>query len=212
MQVVKLSQKHIHSIREFCHQCDLIGYKNNSSIELMKWGDKFDLPHIADFWALMDNHTIMSISGSHSFGTYDPNYPQLRCLFRSATLPKYANLIPGLSKFHMNSVPFSLLLPYQIAEGIKKNYHHFFLTTSYTDHDASGKMSRTHKAITLISKFNLVSFESNEIIYSTPQYKWRINLPKYLLALKQFEPLRSKLNIDEDYKDCIDILEKFINK
>lgn len=209
MQVVKLSQKHINLIQAFCNECKDVGYQNNASLEAMKWGEKYDLPHIPHFWGLIVNDELASISGCHSLGEFDPNFPQMRCLFRSATLPRYANLIPGISKNHMNSIPFSILLPYQLVYGIENDYEHFFITTSHGEHDASGKMNRTHKAISLLAKRGIVNFVDEELIYSTPQTKWEIDLFKYWRILKSFDQTRQSLGIktDKDYKKIKYILD-----
>jgi len=210
VQVVKLSENHTKLVEEFSKECAQAGYYNNSSLELMKWGKAYDLPATPDYWGLIVNNKLASISGCHSFVPFNPDFPQLRVLFRSATLPNFNNLIPGLSKNHMNSVPFSLLLPYQIAFGLDNNYRYFFITTSCTDHDASGKMLRTHKAISIISKNKLVTWESKEVVYNIMQDKWRINLPNYLTALKNFEVNRNKLGLSENYLECIATIEKHL--
>ena len=199
MKVVKLDTSHLPLIEKFCHECKKVGYTNNSTLELMKWGNNYDLPHTANYWALIKHDEIISLSGSHSFGPFDPNFPQLRVGFRAATLPKYDNLIKTLSKTHMNSIPFSLLIPHQISLGIQNGYKHFFITTSHLGHDASGRMHRMNKVMTLLAKQNIVSFENEEIIYSTPQIKWRINLINYLKALASFEEYRTSMNLEEDY-------------
>jgi hypothetical protein len=212
MLVTKLSNQHTTQLEEFCDKCREAGYYNNSSLELMKWGKKYDLPDVADFWGLIVDGKIVSISGYHSFGQYDPIYPQARCLFRSATLPEYSNIIPGISKNHMNSVPFSLLLPHQLAHAINNKFKHFFLTTSSGNHDSSGKMYRTHRVMQLLSKQEIVTVEAEEIVYSTAQTKWRIRLKQYLTAIKSFEETRFKLNIEEDYENAISTINNFIKE
>jgi hypothetical protein len=171
VQVVKLSQSHTNLVEEFCIQCKNAGYYNNSSLELMKWGGHVDLKEPPNFWALIDNDKIVSISGSHSFGVYSPEMPQIRCLFRSATLPEYSRIIPGLSKNHMNSIPFSILLPLQIIHGLENNFKHFYITTSNKDHDASGKMKKTHRAMEIIAQKRIVDFIKDEILKSNIRYE-----------------------------------------
>lgn len=205
MQVVKLSQKHNELILNFCTNCDLAGYKNNNSFESMKWGYQYDLPDHARFWALIVNNEIASIGGVHKLENR-----KLRCLFRGATLPKYSNIIPGISRYHMNSIPFSILMPYQLSWGIKNNYNEFYITTSHGSHDASGKMSRMHKAISLLTKNNIVTFSSEEIIYNIPQTIWRLNLKEYVQALKIFEQTRQRLKIEENYTTAITTITDFL--
>lgn len=200
MKIVKLQNKDIPLVKKFCDECKSVGYENNSSISLMKWGGDEDLKHPPDFWALIVDNEIASISGSHYFGIHqEPDVYQLRCLFRSATLPRYSRLITGMSKNHMNSIPFSLLLPFEIMHGIEQGYKHFYITTSNAEHDASGKMKRTHRALELLSKTRIVDFVSEEKIYSTSQTKWKINLFRYYDAQLKFRTVRDSLNIQSDF-------------
>jgi hypothetical protein len=199
MNIVKLNQSHIHLLEKFCYDCKLASFENNSSLEKMKWGGSHDLKEPPDFWALIVNDEIASISGCHYFGDYSPGIKQIRCLYRSATLPKYSKLIPGMSKNHMNSVPFSLLLPYQLLDNLEKGNRYFYITTSSGDHDASGKMKKTHKAISLIAKRKIVDFISEEIIYSTLQTKWKIVLPNYFQALLSFRSIRDQIGVSPNF-------------
>lgn len=205
MQVVKLSPKHTELLLTFCTKCGHAGYSNNSSLESMKWNGNYDLPDKARFWSLMINNEIVGVSGVHKFGE-----EKLRCLFRSAVLPQFQNLVPGISRNHMNSIPFSILMPYQISWGIQNNYKQFYISTSHGPHDVSGKMSRTHKALSLLSKRNLVSFSSEEIIYNVPQTVWHLNLYKYLEVLTTFENTRQSLQIEENYNDAVSVIRDFL--
>jgi hypothetical protein len=101
----------------------------------------------------------------------------------------------------MNSLPFSILLPYQIVQGLNQGIKDFYITTSNGDHDASGKMKRTHKALSLLAKRGIVDFAGDEVIYYTNQSKWKINLSNYYNALKSFHATRVQLGIDlsDDY-------------
>lgn len=200
MNIIKLQNKDLTLVKKFCDECRAVGYENNASISLLKWGGDQDLKRPPDFWALIINDEIASLSGSHYFGVHkEPDVFQLRCLFRSATLPRYSNIISGMSKNHMNSVPFSLLLPYQILHGLDQGYRHFYITTSSSEHDASGKMKRTHRALELLSKTRIVDFAENEIIYSTFQTKWEINLLRYYDALLKFSETRTQLGVTPDF-------------
>lgn len=209
MKVVFLTNDHIDLILEFCKRAAKAGYKNNSSIELMKFNGEYDLREVPKFWGILKDDTLISVSGCHHWqgkGPLEGIKFMMRCLFRSATLPEYQNVIQGLSKYHMNSLPFSVLLPYQINEGMKEGIKHFYITTSNGDHDASGKMKRTHRALHLLEKNNIVKYCGDEIFYSTPQTKWEINIPEYLKALRSFHQTRSTLDIDisEEYMSIIE--------
>jgi hypothetical protein len=158
------------------------------------------------FWGLLKDGKIISVSGCHLWPADDGTLTTLRCLFRSATLPEHAGLIPGMSRNHMNSAPFSILLPYQLRWGIEHNCKDVFVTTSHGEHDASGKMKRTHRALELLSKNGIVKFHSTEILYSTPQTMWKLDINRYWQALKSFHPERERLNIglDKTYYEIIE--------
>lgn len=209
MKVMFLTSDHTYLVEEFCKECEKHGYKNNSSLKLMKFNGEYDLKEIPCFWGIYHNNKLISLSGSHTWRGKGKAEGMLfmRCLFRSATLPEYQNIILGLSKYHMNSLPFSVLLPYQINKGMRDGVRHFYITTSNSDHDASGKMKRTHKVLQLLAKNNIVKYCGDEIFYSTPQTKWEINIPEYHKALRSFHKTRSTLNIDmcEEY---VSIIEK----
>ena len=206
--VVKLTNDHLPLIEQFCKECDRAGYENNSSVEKMKFGAEYDLREVPNFWGVITDDKLISVSGCHRWrgqGPLDGIKFMMRCLFRSATLPEYEGVVPGLSKNHMNSLPFSVMMPYQINYGLQNGVKHFYITTSSGDHDASGKMKRTHRALQLLERNKIVKFAGEGFFYSTIQTKWELNLDAYLEALRAFHPVREKLQIgvDREYLDII---------
>jgi hypothetical protein len=195
LQVIKLKETHLPLLEEFCDAARIAGYSNNSSPKKMKFGGHADLGVMPHFWGLLKDDKLTSVGGCHFWPDAEKNYTTLRCLFRSATLPEYDGIIPGMSKNHMNSVPFSIFLPYQLQYGIANGAKDFLITTSHGEHDASGKMKRTHRALELLAKRGLVKFHREHIVYHVPQTLWRINLPAYHNALKAFHPMRELLGI-----------------
>lgn len=195
MDVIKLTEEHKPMLVKFCREANAAGYRNNSSIEDMKFGGKYDFEEPAEFWAVVDNQTIISVSGCHIINN------SLRCLFRSATLPEYDKLVPGLNKNHMNSLPFSILMPHQIHYGLQRGIKDFYITTSNGTHDASGKMKRTHKALQLLERTGMVNNAGVETLYFVEQSLWLLNLEKYFTALQAFESTRIKIgiNLNEEY-------------
>ena len=204
--VIQLEEQHTPLIEEFCAAADQAGYTNNASIRKMKFNGEYDLGTTPAFWGILKDNKLMSISGCHLIPAVDGTLTSLRCLFRSATLPEHLSLIPGMSRNHMNSAPFSILLPYQLRWGIEHNCRDVFITTSHGDHDASGKMKRTHQTLELLSKNGLVKFHNTEILYSTPQTMWKLDINRYWQALKSFHSERERLNIglDSIYYDIIE--------
>ena len=63
---------------------------------------------------ILNNNKIISVSGCHLWSDDSKEYTINRVLFRSATLPEYDKIVKSLNRNHMNSLPFSILLPYQI--------------------------------------------------------------------------------------------------
>jgi hypothetical protein len=182
VQVVKLSQNHINLLEKFCQTCKEIGFQNNSSLTNLKWGDRYDLHNVPDYWAVILDNKIVSLSGCHS---YNESFTKLRVLFRSATLPEYSNIIKGISKNHMNSIPFSILLPLQINFGLENSFNEFIITTT-PDQDNSGHMFRTNRVLHHLAKLNIVTFMSESNYYYTKQLLWRVNLEQYFKALSNF--------------------------
>ena len=203
--VIKLDETHTSMVEEFCYEAKLAGYLNNASLEAMKFNDQYDLKEVPAFWAVIKNEKIISVSGCHCWADEFEELSMMRCLFRSATLPYYDKVVKGLSKYHMNSLPFSIMLPLQINYGLKKGVKNFYITTSNSDHDASGKMKRTHRALQLLERVGIVKFDNDEIVYSTPQTKWEIHLDNYLEALRGFHSARINAGIqaDREYLDII---------
>lgn len=197
--VTRLSAKHKQMVEDFCDQCKLAGYTNNSSIEQMKFNGVYDLSEPAVFWAVLEQDKIISVSGCHVINN------ELRCLFRSATLPEYDRLVPGLSKHHMNSLPFSVLMLHQIEYGLDCGITNFYITTSAGDHDASGKMKRTHRALELLARTGMVDYAGNDTVYNTEQALWKINLDCYLSALRNFTSTRTSIGIEanEEYLNIL---------
>jgi hypothetical protein len=190
MKIIKIADYSI--LDEFNRGCSEAGFTNNTSLETLKLTEGHDLPTDPQYWGLVVDGRLASISGCHG---YDGSGRILRCLFRSATLPQYGNIIPGMSKTHMTSAPFSLLLPHQIEWGIENGYQEFYITTSHGSHDASGKMNRTHRALELLAKQGIVDYVGQEEYYWTPQTIWALNLNRYNQALQAFKPVRQGIGL-----------------
>lgn len=190
LQIIKIDvEKHQDLLAEFCLTCQQLNYNNNTGLDKLKLQGPSDLPNLPVYWALTRNNRIHSLSGCFKINDTDS-----RCLFRSATVEKFSP-VKSLSKTHMNSVPFSLLLPCQIFYGLEQGCENFFITTSNSDHDASGRMNRTHRALILLSKLDIVEFVKNDFLFNTSQTVWKINLNNYYNALMAFDRARSELNI-----------------
>ena len=206
IKVIKLNEAHTELLEKFCNECGTLGFSNNSSLSAMKFNGKYDLDEVPTFFATLIDGEIASVSGSHSFNSND-----LRVGFRAAALPRFRGIIKGLSKTHMTNLVWAPLMPEIILDGLEQGYENFYITTSHTTHDASGKMHRTHKALQLLAKQKIVDFVKIETFYHIPQTKWKFNLNRFFETVKAFEPIRQELNI-MSYKYSLDnpIIEKYI--
>lgn len=190
LQVIKLEEHHTSLLERFCNECGEIGYNNNASIEAMKFGGTYDLGERATFFAVTVDGEIAAVSGSHSFGS-----KALRLGFRGCALPRFSGIIKGLSKTHMTNLTWGPLVPEEIIDGLERGYEEFFITTSHTSHDPSGRMHRTHKVMQLLAKQDIVEYVGIETFYHIPQTKWKFNLPRFFQSVKAFDPIRQELNI-----------------
>lgn len=191
LEIIQLTlDQHKDIIEQFCCECDRLGFKNNNSLLSLKLTSDVDLISPPVYWAIVDdNNSIISLSGCHEF-----DHGILRCLFRSATI-KRQNLVKSLSKTHMTSLPFSILLPLQIHWGLQQGFKEFVITTSNTDEDQSGKMMRTHRVMQLLCRQKIVDFIKNDIIFHSSQTLWKINLSKYQQSVRAFDSIRSELGL-----------------
>ena len=168
MLVNILKESHFEELENFCNKCQLLGYNNNSSLDSMKykwckdWGE---------YWGAWHNNELIAVAGAHPLPEISDN--SIRVLFRGCQINSPYS---GLNASHMNSVPFRDILPVQIKHFKNKD---LYITTNI-DHDASGKMSRTHKVMKLLSKKDIVNLHVPEVeLYYTKQSVWKLNKEKY---------------------------------
>lgn len=202
--VSRLNEKNIPQIEEFCYKASVVGYKNNSSLEKMKFGNKYDLISVPVYHGLFKDNNLICVSGLHPLPDDLVLKNSVRCLFRSAILPGY-NVIPGLSKNWMNNVAFSIILPYQIRYSKLHGFENIIATTPADNHDASGKMKRAHAAGHILEKNGIVEFCKNEEYYGSLQSFWKIKLDMYYDLIKNFHSTRERLciSLDSEYYDIL---------
>tara|TARA_B110000503_G_scaffold99799_1_gene149298 strand:+ start:32056 stop:32574 length:519 start_codon:yes stop_codon:yes gene_type:complete len=148
----------------FIEQCNMLGYKNNNTLEKMKF--QWCLDNGGSWFATYDNNRIVGISGLHKF------MDGYRALFRGCQL----HSIPGgLSKNHMNCWMFYYHLPLVI--NLVKDSP-IYITTN-TDNDASGKMLKLNKLYSLLEKKGLVDLKNKEQVFGVEQNIWKLNTETY---------------------------------
>lgn len=154
-------------IDDFCKICEMKGYNNNKSRKAMKYEW---CKEVGDYWGAYFNDELVSVAGAHPLPEVGEN--AVRVLFRACQI---VDLHKGLNKYHMNSIPFRDILPYQILQYKDKD---LYITTNIS-HDASGKMNRTHKVMKLLDKMGIVKYTMDMELYHTDQSIWKLNVEKY---------------------------------
>ena len=153
---------------EFCNECDRLGYHNNSSIKLMKYQW---CKENGEYWGAWYNNRLIAVAGAHLLP--EVSKTAVRVLFRGCQIYSPHKT---LNSCHMNSVPFGNILPYQI----EKFYNYDLYTTTNINHDASGKMNRTHRVMHYLDKKGIVEYSHDMYLKGVDQSVWLINKDVYL--------------------------------
>lgn len=150
---------------EFIQECNKRGFKNNSSLEVMRFNEILEDSGL--WFATYVDNKIVGVSGLHRF---KDGY---RALYRGAQLYPRPG---GLSKNHMNCWMFYYHLPIVID---LVNAKPIYITTN-TDNDASGSMLKLNKIYHILEKNGLVDLVSNEEVFGVNQNIWKLNNVRYL--------------------------------
>ena len=165
----------------FCEKCKKEGIINNSSYENIKIAElKEDK---GAFWLCYDNEMIVSGAGVQLIsvqGIY-----AVRALYRAASLKPYRGYFSGLNKYHFNSIPFSIILPYCIEW---RNFNHPNLNIVITTNIdfRKFKTSNTNRLFSTLEKHGLVSPIGEIFLYNVRQNCWKLCEKLYLKKLKNF--------------------------
>ena len=159
-------------VLDYIDACKKLGFKNNSSLDAMKWQWCLDT---GAWYATRKQDTIISITGVHVF---KDGY---RALFRGAQIE--TRPVAGLNRYQMQSYGIYDHLPLQIdfAHGVP-----IYITTNITN-DASGKMNRIHKSFRVMEQGGMVTYMGDEEIFYTLQRIWRLNVDRYFEIRKRYE-------------------------
>jgi len=153
----------------FINQCKQRGYKNNNSLQAMKWD--WCLENGAWFATYNELDEIISISGIHR---WEDGY---RALFRGAQIQ---TRLCGLNRHHMQSYCFADQLPLQIEHA---GVYPIYITTNL-ENDTSGRMNRVDKMFHKLALQKLVTFVERKEVFYTEQNVWKLNVRNYL-AVRQ---------------------------
>ncbi len=171
-------------LEQFCKDCSVQGYHNNSSTQAMK----FDWCADTGAWfATRKNNKIISISGIH------PWLNGWRALFRGVQ----TEARPGLSRHHMSSYCFHSQLPLQIEWAKQQEKYpenlSIYITTN-TETDASGKMLRINKTFTHLERAGLVQNLGRAEAFSVLQNVWLLNIDKYTEIRESYDRIPNQRN------------------
>jgi hypothetical protein len=164
----------VDDVRDFCSRCSQLGYNNNSTLLTMKW--QWCLDNGGAWWAAYRDDKIVSIAGCHPFRD------GYRLVFRGAQTESNQT---GLSKHHLSSIPWAVLMPEQIAwcSGVATGETPGYITTNVAN-DASGKMNRTHRVMNLLATQRIVNYLDTNVVYGAKQSIWTLNVGAYFQTLR----------------------------
>ena len=159
---------------QFLNNCDNQSYKNNYSINAMKF--KWCIDQGGMWVGSIKDDRLVSISGIHPFKD------GWRALFRGVQLESRSI---GLNKYHMQSYPFHSHLPFQIKWAEMNNNDPIYITTSVKE-DMSGKMTRINKTFNHLEKTKIIEYIDTQDVYNVEQNIWKLNKKLYSEIRKKY--------------------------
>jgi hypothetical protein len=181
MKVVPITAELLPKLEIFCKEAGDLGYNNNSSLKAMKYEW---CKEQGEYFCAIEDDKIISVAGCHPLP--EINDKAWRVMFRGAQLPGY-NKSFGLNKYHMSAITWREILPAQIEFC---DTDELYITTNI-EHDASGKMNRTHRLFKNLHKLEMVNYQGRVFLYQTEQSVWKLNIDEYT---KRNEKLKDELN------------------
>ena len=181
MNIVPYTEDQRKYLNLFCKKCKKEGIINNSSYENIKIEELEG--YKGTFWLCYDNEMIVSGAGAQLINIYGRSV--IRALYRAASLTSYRSYFSSLSKYHFNSIPFSMILPYCIEW---RNFNHpnlDIVITTNVDFKKS-KTSNTNRLFFSLEKYGLVSHIGEVFLYNVRQNCWKLCEELYLNKLKDF--------------------------
>lgn len=161
----------VQDIEDFCMICETMGYDNNNSLKSMKY--EWCLNEGGMWWGVYDKDYIVSVAGCHPFKD------GWRMVFRGVQIQSASN---GLSKTHMTSIPWSIIMPASLAWANCNESNPAYITTNIS-HDASGKMNRIHRVLRNLAKQDIVKWVSDEELFYVMQSVWKLDLDNFRKSL-----------------------------
>lgn len=177
--IVKLSKEDQPLVEDFCKECQILKFQNNSSLKKIKW--QWGLENGAWFAGISDNK-IFTFAGYHKLDS-----DSYRVLFRGAQLPGYSPKIISKNIFNL-MIHWSYLLYEQVKEiqKIDSNAKIYISTNVDSNNDAPSSYKLSRSMAPLLEKQGLLSLEQKNIeLFYTKQNLWRLNVDKYFNERKK---------------------------
>jgi len=153
-------------LEQFCKDCSVQGYHNNSSTQAMKFD--WCIEQGGTWWVTKNNMgKILAVSGIHPF------MDGFRALFRGAQIESRQH--KTLNKYKLQDYTFSEHLYEQIQWA---NSNKIYVTTNVSN-DASGKMNRVHRSAKVLEKQGVFKYMYDKEIYYVNQSIWKVNIDRY---------------------------------
>lgn len=135
-------------------------------MKIGKWGNE-------SWWCTWINSQIVSISGCHSFDSYENKC--WRLMVRTATLKQYRGKAPGNFRQIKNDFNWGFILPKQIDHARAHGAQKLVFTTN-SDSTGDANSVRTNRTVSRALEANgLVKLiDSNVDIFYTKQNVWEI--------------------------------------
>jgi len=171
-----LTNDDIPIIEDFCQECSLLGYKNNESLESMKF-------NFATFFAALHNGKIISLAGVHPLPEVNKN--AWRCLFRGAQLPGYT---PQWSmNIFKSGIHFGQLLYRQIkhVQSIDPSAE-FYISTNLESTTGAKSHRMNDVMMPRIAKMGIWHLHAENVtLYYVQQNLWKIDIETYMMLRDQ---------------------------
>jgi hypothetical protein len=166
-----LTLEDIPAVKQFCKECQTLGYENNTSLETMKF-------HSATFFAAYDQECIVSLAGVHQLP--EVNEHAWRCLFRGAQLPGYT---PQWSmNIFKSGIHFSQFLYRQIkhVQTIDPSAE-FYISTNLQSTTGAKSHRMNDVMMPRIAKMRVWNLHAENImLYNVPQNLWKVDVETYM--------------------------------
>lgn len=160
----KLTYDDTDMVEDFCYKCKRKLYRNNSSLDAMKWNWCMDN---GQWIGVIEDGQLIAVCGMH------PYKDGWRLNFRAAELKPRKTF--GLNRYMMACWAI-YLIPYQLD--ILGGTEIAYITTN-AEQDRSGKMNRVHNAHFSLEKAGMMHLVDIVELYDVKQGLWKIDMPGY---------------------------------